>query len=194
MVHPKYEKNRLICVSLDNHEIVEYSWDGGNYPPSQSTNKSLTLGNVEDYYRRSTFYYVSDLHLDYKLAMKYPQGFDKNTLSEYLDGCVDRILPPKTTSIEQSIEFGSYVMLCGDISGDVETGMLFLRKFANRVKEHHGNLIFVLGNHELWFTINGAWNPEDLTVEEIVDRYREFCQSHEVIFLHNDILLLTGMD
>ena len=194
MVHPKYEKNRLICVSLGNHDIVEYSWDGGNYPPSQSTNKSLTLGNVEDYYRRSTFYYVSDLHLDYKLAMKYPQGFDKNTLSEYLDGCVDRILPPKTTSIEQSIEFGSYVMLCGDISGDVETGMLFLRKFANRVKEHHGNLIFVLGNHELWFTINGAWNPEDLTVEEIVDRYREFCQSHEVIFLHNDILLLTGMD
>ena len=63
MVHPKYEKNRLICVSLDNHEIVEYSWDGGNYPPSQSTNKSLTLGNVEDYYRRSTFYYVSDLHI-----------------------------------------------------------------------------------------------------------------------------------
>ncbi len=180
-------------MTTNNYEIDEYSWTGDTYSLDKSGNKSLTAGNDQDYNYRYDFYYVSDLHLDYKLQKDHPLGYDEKTAIDFLNECVDRILPPPVKTefgYAGQIQYGSYVILCGDISGNIELNFLFLHQFGKRVKESSGNLMFILGNHELWYTVDGEWNPDRLSIEEIVDKYRQFCQRNDIIFLYNDILLL----
>ena len=155
---------------------------------------TLAMLNSNQYSRVIDFYYVSDLHIDNKLWKMHPGGYEKEETEKYVEESVDRIIPPKTPETEfnnRPIAYGGLVLLCGDVALKTDVLKVFLKKFSKRVQEYSGTLVFIEGNHERTHVDpdNPSKNVDICIVEE---DYRKFCRSHDIIFLHNELLLFDG--
>ncbi len=123
-------------------------------------------------------YYISDLHINYKLVNKFKESANRLELYEYLDGIVD--------SLFDSIldyHYNSYVVFVGDISYNFEIFKLFFKRYRKQI-----NLptFVVLGNHELW---DLKLNSRCKSLESIIEKYRCFLGDLGIILLENQLFI-----
>ena len=129
----------------------------------------------EDTHRK--VFYISDIHLNHKIAKKFPYYATKNEINRYIINYVNELLESVTVA-------GEDILLIG---GDISSTFCVSEIFYNEVsKKWHGLEIFVvLGNHELWNT------GENLAYDEIVKKYKLLCRQLGIKCLHNDLAFLT---
>ena len=142
-----------------------------------------------------TFYYVSDIHLEHQIKSIIEDAIQQNKL----------ILPEVTQFLHKKMQEmisgvkdnESTLLVGGDVANCKELTILFykiLREYWN------GDVIFVLGNHELWDGHAEIDVTNDLkSVDQIVNEYREIvndreCDSSERLWrtyiLENDVYII----
>lgn len=124
--------------------------------------------DVEGDYRIS---YISDLHLLHRI--KHAECESKEDIYYLIYKIADNI-------VKESDEI---ILIGGDVSSTFSIFRLFvkiLRKIADQsyVKKE---FVFVLGNHELW-------NFPELSLNQIVEKYRNFLEEYDMYLLHNDLM------
>jgi len=138
--------------------------------------------------RGMTFWYMSDLHLDFKLIHERIDPSDKAAVREYVARLIDEQLTVGADE-NQYREYFNELLICGDISPDVSISCIFLEEI--RKAQYYARIYFVPGNHEYWFLKDGKLNPKRLSVEEITEYYRAFCRRNEIVFLQGDLVLVS---
>ena len=119
--------------------------------------------------------YVTDLHLLHKIV---------NT------GCESQedIIYLLKKIADQIIEEGNEITLIGgDTSSDINLFETFVKllKIYSRASQ---KFVFVLGNHELWSA------PKNVSLERIINVYREIMELDGIYLLHNDLLYINELN
>lgn len=122
--------------------------------------------------KKITVYYISDLHLEYQLDF-----------SRAADSYNERLIDRKVEELVSSVpDTGSPLLIAGDVSRFADYEDLFFRRLK---EEWRGNVISVLGNHELWNLNKSMGNNAD----EIIKNYRDMLNNDHVTMLENDLLI-----
>jgi len=157
-------------------------YDSNVYMNTEDENYSL-ITNQEDYYYNSqneneyVFHYISDIHIDYKLKMKFPLQATKTEIEMYIHSIVEKIIPSNS-----NISWNTYLLIAGDITSNFETSKIFYTELS---KKWNKNIIVTLGNHELW----ECNKNEDFN--KIIEKYQFLFNKLGIIFLYNEMLLLN---
>ena len=114
--------------------------------------------------------YISDLHLMHRI--KNAGCKSKLDVVYTIKNIVDGILD----------ENAQLTLIGGDVSSDFSIFVLFVEMLRYYSKEVYWkrDFIFVLGNHELW-------GFPELSLDEIVDKYRTVLEENGMYLLHNDL-------
>lgn len=118
-------------------------------------------------------YYISDLHLMHTL-----QHFGSKSEND-----VDYVIHNIVNNIVNDIDFNSILTIGGDVSSDFKVFEKFVQILHNELNQKHQNVdvIFVLGNHELW-------DFPDFSFNEIVEKYETLLTKYGMYFINNDVL------
>ncbi|OPZ24457.1 MAG: hypothetical protein BWZ03_00167 [bacterium ADurb.BinA186] len=122
-------------------------------------------------------YYISDLHLDYKLAHKFPGDVTEAQLRHYF-----RSIAWKLHRSMNQKSYGDYCVFAGDITNNFSIFKLFFEEIKGSFL--FSKIVIVLGNHELW---DPSFETSHFTFDQIVKEYRSFCRTQGFIFLQNDL-------
>ena len=133
--------------------------------------------------------YFSDLHLDFKLANN-KQITNSDQARTFISHILKVVWKNTLANITTEALHHSIIVVPGDVSFNPQIVIIFFEEFKQLTKEIP--IIYVLGNHELWYQIGGESNPSSLSVDEIVDRYRIICSDAGIILLHNDLLCIKN--
>ncbi len=119
-------------------------------------------------------YYVSDIHLEHQL-----------NLTNYTIETVKEKIAEKVSELVDSAPEQDAPLL---VAGDVADGLFLARMLYEELESQWGGeIIAVLGNHELW----DAYNETDDEVDVIVNRFREYGKTgFQMHILENELLLL----
>lgn len=120
-------------------------------------------------------FYVTDIHLMHKLEARGVKSYSE---------AICRIREIAQTIIQDS-GMTAILIIAGDISSDYEYFSLFAKILREEIqinkKYTYKEVIFTLGNHELW-------NFPNLKIDEIVSMYRETLDKEQIRLLQNDLL------
>lgn len=182
-LHVPYEKN-----DYDSKLVGEFLTTTKNEKESismlqTSREESLNYSNIfgEDNSRIS---YISDLHLMHKI--KNAKCRSKEDVIYMMQTVIDIILTEST----------SITLIGGDVSSEFSVFELFIKMLRQSVEQlqlEYGaffkkrDFIFVLGNHELW-------SFPELSMEEIVSKYRAVLEENGMYLLHNDLFYRNEYD
>lgn len=111
-------------------------------------------------------YYITDIHLMHRL--KDAKCKSKTDVLYVIRNIVENI----------AREADGLLLIGGDVSSEFEIFKLFvkvLKKYVNK------EVVFILGNHELWEFPNKS-------IDEIAEMYREFIEENGMFFIQNDLL------
>lgn len=117
-------------------------------------------------------YYVSDLHLEHQLDLvNKPLSLIMKLIEDKIQELIKQV-PDKECTL----------LIAGDVSDDIRLMQLFCHEL---VHQWDGQIIVVLGNHELWdehceFTDS---------VDTIIGNYKESCKRRNLSILENELLL-----
>lgn len=118
-------------------------------------------------------FYISDLHLDYKIAADFSGKTSRQQIQDYVSKIAEKIT--------RSVDSKSLLLIGGDTTFDPDLFELFFR-------ELHCHVLTVLGNHELWsFENRGIYGK---TYDEIVGRLRStraVVENDLVVFRYADL-------
>lgn len=132
-------------------------------------------------------YYISDIHLEHQLV-EDPPDIMKLSLSEvrcHIDGKIAELLSSAPENAQGILLIG------GDIADSVELEKIFYEQLTSFSMHHSrwkGDIIAVLGNHELWDKDPMGLRPVR-TIDEIVLDYRRRAIPHAVTLLENELLI-----
>ena len=154
-------KNELVSVSEIEHKLV-FSHE------------------LND--RTRKIYYISDIHINHKIKNKFPlyamplevRLFIQQFIQELMVSAYDK-------------DYMDYLVVAGDTSSSFDTSKMFYEELIKRWDP--SKIIVVLGNHELW-----SFNHKqacDVVIQKIIDQYRKFFNEVGIVFLQNDLLMLT---
>ena len=144
---------------------------------AQILNNEMVIAEPEhiepynEYTRTFKIKYISDLHLIHRIA-------ESNCISIediiYLFTQISKEIAPAPNEI---------LIIAGDTSSDFE----LLKLFTEVLNEHrYGYVIFVLGNHELWYL-------QDKQTDNLFEDYQEwFDQFYNLFLLQNNLLYLDS--
>lgn len=120
-------------------------------------------------------YYISDVHIDHKIKKKYPNGCSDSQIRDYVRNIVQKMYADSSNS--------SVLLL---IAGDISHSKLLSEIFLEEISGHHWDwdVIYVLGNHELWGTCNGGHD-----LRQIQSDYDAISRKNKVVLLDCSILL-----
>ena len=116
--------------------------------------------------------YITDLHLMHRL--KNAKCKSKNDVIYVIQNIVNTIVA----------EAGELLLIGGDVASDFTIFKLFithLRKTLDNRRNDKTNVIFILGNHELW-------GFAGKTINEITCIYRNIIEENSMYFIQNDLL------
>jgi calcineurin-like phosphoesterase family protein len=131
-------------------------------------------------------YYISDIHLNHKLLNAFPTNATELEVKMYIRQLVKEMID---TASDKS--YDDYLLIAGDISFNFEISTLFYTELVKFWSP--GQIVVVLGNHELWdFNRRGVTHSNLLTFDEIILQYRDLFSSLGICFLQNDLLLSDG--
>ena len=123
-------------------------------------------------------YYVSDLHLDFKLAIKFPKQGTYREILSYIESVVSDIVESAQYNRNKTLLIG------GDVSFDFEINKLFYQELTR--KWNASDIIVVLGNHELWGdNVDGV----SCTLTDVINKYKEMSLMMGFTLLMNDVCL-----
>lgn len=135
----------------------------------------------------SCVYYVTDLHLDHKIKMKFPNCASEYEIRQYIKEIVKEIV----SDIHQS--GWTYILIGGDVSFSIEVSRLFYEELAKVC----GHIIAILGNHELWgYGIECLSDERDSSnfLRVVVESYQKMFENIGIIFLQNAIFCFRWRD
>lgn len=114
-------------------------------------------------------YYISDLHVEFKDK----KGYIDFTYEKYIDHVVAKM--------NGGDPFGDDPLL---IVGDISCFMWQVDYFFKQLRmRRDGNIIFVLGNHDIW-----AYDKlENRELYCIIEEYRNICTKYDIELLHNEL-------
>lgn len=169
-ISEKNEKETsLALVENENNECTEISVDRNIH--------SLSL--LGEYDRNSQrIYYITDIHLMHRLQNANCKS--KDDVRYVIQKIVDNIVN----------ETGSLLLIGGDVSSEFSVFELFIKLLKwelnyKRIKKTE--VIFTLGNHELW-------GFSEKSFEEIVDIYRNVIEENGMHLLQNELLYKDSDD
>ena len=119
--------------------------------------------------------YISDLHLMHRI--KNAGCKSKEDVVFTIQRIIDAILAEST----------SLTLIGGDVSSEFLIFELFVKMLKKSVDSERRDFIFILGNHEFW-------NFPELSVDEIVDKYRTVLKENGMYLLHNDLFYRNESD
>ena len=184
------DKNDKLIV-LDNDTSIE---DSRKLPESYAlipeAPKSIILHDLsETVHSASRIYYVTDIHIGYQIRDKYNAAVINKRLNNYEASLLKyQMIEKKVSEMLEGLdkEKGT-ILVGGDTSNDMELAEIFYNILYKKWK---GNIVVILGNHELWD------NRSQRSIDEITKDYRnkiksidrEYSDSH-IYFLENELLV-----
>lgn len=117
--------------------------------------------------------YISDLHLMHRI--KNAGCKSKEDVIYTIKKIVDDIL----------VGSERLVLIGGDVSSEFSIFELFVKTLRKSSRKQ--DFVFILGNHELW-------DFSELSVDEIVDKYRTVLTENGMYLLHNDLFYRNESD
>lgn len=147
-----------------------------------SNENSDILINSSYHERLMTYYYISDLHLDWRI--------DKYIGKTPWRVIIERAVKQIKKTYRETGKYG-YILIGGDVTNDYAQLEYFFEKLAEPIREHvyesysyrslAKQTIFIIGNHELW-----SDGEKCLT---IVNRIKRLAKKYGIIVLHNEVML-----
>lgn len=126
-------------------------------------------------------YYISDIHLDEKIRKKFPECATKQEITCYIQQIVKKIVDSRDTSESDSTD--EYLLVAGDVSSNYNFAHTFYEELARQWGDP-GNIIAIIGNHELW-----GFGLKQKKVNYIVGEYRNMFERLGISSLHNEVLV-----
>ncbi len=159
------KNNYLICEQENDSNLLSLKHNHGMLATNEYDCNSQRIS------------YITDLHLEFRL--KNAKCRSKEDVLYVIKKIVDTI----------SYEAAPVVLIGGDVSSNPIHYALFLKLLEDSLKGGYSrkNVIFVLGNHELWKY------PQN-SVEEIARKYKEMVNSRGMYLIHNDLLYVDSND
>ena len=127
-----------------------------------------------------TIHYMSDLHLDNKLAKLYGLTPTYSEVDSFIVSVIDELKGSLSDS-----DRGHIMIFDGDTADNFQLNRMFFTKVRETFPDY--TIIVTLGNHELW-----GYGCSGVTVDEIVEEYRKMFNSIGIILLHNDLYVFDG--
>lgn len=151
------------------------------YEPKEIVTYYDSENGLSDDNRR--IYYISDLHLNHKLQMQFPNRATENEVKYYIKQLVSQLEKTKTTFDPHH----DFLIIAGDVSYNFKIAEIFYTELIKIwVPEH---IVVVLGNHELW---DYGAKEKGRKVEKVIKKYRKLFDNLGINFLQNDLLIVTG--
>ena len=134
------------------------------------------IGNSLKY---ACIYYISDIHLDYKIFNRFKEHATKLEIEMYIKEFVKKML-------SYANGFYRYLIIAGDVANSYEISKMFYQELINQNKFiNPENIVVILGNHELW---NSDCKVEN-NVNCLIDLYRGLFKELGITFLQNELAL-----
>ena len=134
-----------------------------------------------DFMRRISIYYISDIHIDNKIARKFKDHATEKEIEYYVKTIVDKMIDSMPSEV-----FGKFILIAGDVSSSFKISKIFYQKLVERNRISSKKIICVLGNHELW----NLDRASDNNVDSIVKLYKKMFDELEITFLQNELLVI----
>ena len=131
--------------------------------------------------RRISIYYISDIHIDNKIASKFKDHATEKEIEYYVKTIVDKMIDSMPSEV-----VGKFILIAGDVSSSFKISKIFYQKLVERNRISSKKIICVLGNHELW-NIDRA---SDNNVDSIVKLYKKMFDELGITFLQNELLVI----
>ena len=134
-----------------------------------------------DFMRRISIYYISDIHIDNKIASKFKDHATEKEIEYYVKTIVDKMIDSMPSEV-----FGKFILIAGDVSSSFKISKIFYQKLVERNRISSKKIICVLGNHELW----NLDRASDNNVDSIVKLYKKMFDELGITFLQNELLVI----
>ena len=134
-----------------------------------------------DFMRRISIYYISDIHIDNKIARKFKDHATEKEIEYYVKTIVDKMIDSMPSEV-----VGEFILIAGDVSSSFKISKIFYQKLVERNRISSKKIICVLGNHELW----NLDRASDNNVDSIVKLYKKMFDELEITFLQNELLVI----
>ena len=134
-----------------------------------------------DFMRRISIYYISDIHIDNKIARKFKDHATEKEIEYYVKTIVDKMIDSMPSEV-----FGEFILIAGDVSSSFKISKIFYQKLVERNRISSKKIICVLGNHELW----NLDRASDNNVDSIVKLYKKMFDELGITFLQNELLVI----
>lgn len=179
--------SKLLMSPLDTSNV-------SNLPIGYEDERVLHNFSVEEN-NSKTFYYVTDIHLEHQLENVVESAVkEKKLIVQEVIQFLNQKIQEMVSTAEDNY---ATLLVGGDVAYCKELEILFYRILKKYWK---GDVIFVLGNHELWDGNSDIVSKgEARTVDEIVDEYRKRvndreCDDSERLYrtyiLENDVYIV----
>lgn len=161
-----------------------------DFLPMGVSTRELTLYNDDNLtLRDARFFYISDLHLDYKIQSLIPDG-DENKIRKFIHSLATQI------ANNCHVRWSDWIFIGGDIGSVYKYNELFLEEIVELSdktdKEKHINVAFVIGNHELWdfAPYQDQTNNSTAKYNEVISKYEALAKRLRIHFLDNELLII----
>ena len=134
-----------------------------------------------DFMRRISIYYISDIHIDNKIARKFKDHATEQEIEYYVKTIVDKMIDSMPSEV-----VGKFILIAGDVSSSFKISKIFYQKLVERNRISSKKIICVLGNHELW----NLDRASDNNVDSIVKLYKKMFDELGITFLQNELLVI----
>ncbi len=134
---------------------------------------------VDSIHKHSIFY-ITDIHLDQKLKLKFNESCNEYEIRRYIASIVDNF----SQDYKDYEHYDSYFLIGGDVSSNLNIVRIF---FEEMIKSFDPKkIIYVLGNHELWATHHSRKVSYNLVVNE----YHKLASDLDIVLLENELLIV----
>lgn len=166
------QKYELICTAIDEFSMVKCNEI--QTEELLKADRSVLYGNDRSVNARKIFY-VTDIHLMHRL---------QHSKCVTRDDCI-YVIQRIIDSLLENLLAESFLLIGGDVASEFGIFRLFVELLRQTIDERrlHTEVVFVLGNHELW-------EFSGYTVDSIVAEYRQVLSDNKMHLLQNEILYL----
>lgn len=137
-----------------------------------------TYGFIDYVSKYTSIYYISDIHLDYKIMNHFKGHATKYEVEMYIKDFVKKML-------SYAKSFSKFLIIAGDTANSYEISKMFYTELVSQKKFQSQNIIVILGNHELW---NSDMKTEN-DLKKLVIVYKNLFNNLGITFLQNDLAL-----
>lgn len=142
-------------------------------------NAQIQLIDNGDLWRENCIYYISDLHLNHKIAKRFKESATRQEVENYIKHMVSDLCA------DLPFAYNSVLLIGGDVSFYFEIAKIF---YSELKKKFRGSICVVLGNHDLWAFDIGTNTSGLFRYDFVVSKYTELFQKLRINFL-NDCMI-----